>query len=154
MQGIQFHLKGILIFDFQSYELCSKENNHDTLARILSRSVMVSAMLINYCKDPNEIDKISQNGIDISFKAWNASLEARNIQYLADSMYYGWFHIGQREFIKNFLRDEYWRESTKRYLLMLEERLSFIEGFNDYIEGFHDYIDGWHIGKDNWHGEI
>ncbi len=116
----------------QSYELCSKENNRDTLARILSRSLMVSSLLINYYDDPKEIDKACQNGVDIMSKAWNASLETKNIQYLANTMYYGWFHIAYIEWVKSFPQDEHWRENLKRFLLMFEENLGFIESSNNY----------------------
>jgi len=116
----------------QSYKLCSKENNRDTLARILSRSLMVSSLLITYYNDPKEIDKVCQNGVDIMFKAWNASLETKNIQYLANTMYYGWLHIVYSEWGKDFPQDEHWRKSIKRFLFMFEENLGFIESSNNY----------------------
>lgn len=116
----------------QSCELCSKENDQDALARILSRAVMVSYLLMAWFNDPKEIDEVCQKCNDIMFKAWNASINVKNVRYLAITLFYGWMQASLMEFIKDFPRDEDWRKKIKDLLLMFEDSLDFIESCNDY----------------------
>jgi len=116
----------------QSHDLCSKEHDREALARILSRAEIVSALLTLLSDDPKEIDNLCQKGIDIMFKAWNASINIKNVRYLADTIFYGWIHLGVMEFIRDFHRDKYWKKKLKALILMFEENLDFIESCNDY----------------------
>ncbi|MFX1286780.1 MAG: nitrilase-related carbon-nitrogen hydrolase [Promethearchaeota archaeon] len=115
----------------ESSELYSKEENQESIARIMSRIGMASLYRVTYCSTQEEIEKYSHEGRDFSDKAWKLSKETGNIQSLAESLFADGWLLGFEWCIKPFRGDERWRKEIEKLLLKHNETLRILANCED-----------------------
>ena len=109
----------------------SKENDQESLARVLSRASIVSWYLLSHCDDIKEIEYFRQKHQDVSDKAWEISKEIGNIYSLADAL----LAKGGVGFIESFIYPFRWKTSWKEHFknicMMCDESISLAKDYDD-----------------------
>jgi len=130
MEGKKAFSKSCELFT-ESSEHYSKKDDQESFARTLSRAATASWLLVTYCSDRWEIERVCQKGREVADKAWRLSKEIGNIQSLAESLFAeGWLSWAEMGIVP-FRWDEHWREYSRNLLLRCDESLKLAEGCDD-----------------------
>ena len=114
-----------------SYEYYSNENDHESCARVLSRTTMISYFLIVVFIGPKELQQVFQKGRTVAKKAWKISKEIGNIKYLAESLYAEISITLFEPYFKNIRANENWRKRFEEIGLKCKELLTLIKNCED-----------------------
>ncbi|MFW9854335.1 MAG: carbon-nitrogen hydrolase family protein [Candidatus Thorarchaeota archaeon] len=105
----------------------SIRNDTKHYIRTYVRAAMTLSNLIPYRNNPDEINRVRQEGREIIDKIWNIAIEQRDAFSLSQSLfadhllkYYEWF-IGLSK------KDHYWKRSEEETINKLEEAIPIIE---------------------------
>ncbi|MFW9972099.1 MAG: carbon-nitrogen hydrolase family protein [Candidatus Odinarchaeota archaeon] len=108
-------------------ELHKKEGKSKIdLARKLYYYSLAISFLV-YCNiEARDVNQTLQKGFDISYNAWKISKEAKDLRYLADSLFIETFFWNFLVAIKNVKQDIRWKDYLRDFLLRCEESQKFI----------------------------
>jgi tetratricopeptide (TPR) repeat protein len=115
----------------ESSDLYSKEEDQDSIARIMSRIGMAFLYRVIYCSTKEEIKRFSYEGRDIAAKAWKLSKEIGNVQLFVESLFAEGWLMFLEWFITPFRGDEIWRKKTESLLLRSNETLRIVSDCED-----------------------
>ncbi|KKK97606.1 hypothetical protein LCGC14_2651070, partial [marine sediment metagenome] len=126
----EMELKKILTIFNKLIEIHSKENNHDNIARISLSTGFTILMLIVFCKNPMELEKISQKAINVVSNSWKLSKNSGNLQILILSLFLEASLLLVQNSFKNF-QDKRRKQVHQNILSKAEESLKLAEDCRD-----------------------
>ena len=111
-------------------EIHSKESNHDIMARISLSTGLTIFMLMVFCKNPIELEKISQKAISVVSNSWKLSRNSGNLQTLILSIFLEVILLLVQNTFKNY-QDKGRKQNHQTLLSKAEEILKLAENCND-----------------------
>ncbi len=112
-------------------ELCSKESDSESFARLMCRIASTSYFLMNYNINQEEYDKIVQQGIESADKAWEISERSGNIQILSESLSMRLLINFMGLSVKDFKKIENMGEKVDKSLIDFNKSIAIINKVND-----------------------
>ena len=123
-------LQAIKLFS-EASEICSKESDNESFARLMCRIAATSYLLMNYNINQEEYDQIVQQGLESSEKAWEISEKTENILILSESLnirllikFMGWS-------VKDFKKIENMGEIVDNFLNICDKSIAIIDKVDD-----------------------
>ena len=113
-------------------EIYSKKSDQESFARTLSRAITSLSLFSSTFYEHGYFKQLFQEGKDLSIKSWNASMQIKNTQYIAETLRANFLFLGNLTFVIDFKWDEKFKEWCNEALLRCDKSLMLIEESDDY----------------------
>ncbi len=127
----------------KSNENYSKENDREGLARTFQLIAITSLYSTDFASNLEETEYFIRRGRSAAIKSWMLSKEVKNIESLAWSLYAERTLNIIESAVKYTMRDDYWKDKQRKFLLKCNESIMFSESVNDFFSlGVIDWVAG------------
>ncbi|MFW9797389.1 MAG: nitrilase-related carbon-nitrogen hydrolase [Candidatus Thorarchaeota archaeon] len=131
----------------EASELYSRENDRESLARILGRAAWALSYVVTLSSGQEELEQLYREGRHVADEAWRLSRDVGNFQSMAESLFAESMLSWAEMFAVTFRWDEQWREYWKEFLQKCNTSMNLAENCDDLL--VLGTIYGW-AGAWNW----
>ena len=105
----------------EASKFISKSDDQESLARKLSRAAFYFTLCQPLINDKIEAEQFFQKGTNLASKAMEISLKVGNLRLLSESIFSDVMIYFTNIYLKDFKKDPFFEENTKKYILKFDE---------------------------------